>query len=112
MRWVLAALLLVGCVPAEEEGTDAFCADQPVLTWANFGDGFLRHNCQSCHATTSEDRRDAPDDISFDARVDAVAMKSLILGSAGREDPSMPPEGGVAEEDRLKLEIWLRCYEE
>jgi hypothetical protein len=112
LRWLLV-LLLVGCVPVEDEGaTDAFCDEQPVLTWANFGQGYINHNCQSCHAEASPDRRDAPDDVTFDDQDDAVAMKPLILGVASREEPTMPPEGGVDDEDRLKMEIWLRCFEE
>ncbi len=39
------------------------------------------------------------------------ASPPLILSLAVSEAPEMPPEGGVAEDDRALLEIWLRCWE-
>jgi hypothetical protein len=33
----------------------------------------------------------------------------LILGVAVGQEPTMPPRGGVDEEDRYLLEVWLTC---
>ena len=112
MRLVFLSLLL-GCSDKGGESGGAetgLCADAPVLMYANFGEGFLIENCQSCHASTSTDRNGAPEGIVFDSLSDVVSQSSLILGVATGDDPSMPPQGGVDEEDREKLEIWLTCW--
>lgn len=91
-------------------GDTGLCADAPVIMWANFGQGFLTENCQSCHASTSADRHDAPEGVVFDTLDDAVAQADRILARATGEAADMPPQGGVSEEDRQKLEIWLTCW--
>lgn len=90
---------------------DADCAEQPVLTWENFGDGFLTENCQACHASTSTDRRGAPAGVVFDTYGDAMAHRNRILARSAGEDATMPPQGGVSEADRERLAIWLTCWE-
>ena len=86
-----------------------WCADAPVTTWNNFGEGFLVENCQPCHASTSVDRHDAPESVTFDTLVDVVAQRARILFKATGDQPDMPPAGGVSEEDRARLEAWLLC---
>ena len=40
--------------PADDSAAiDPFCVDQPVVTWANFGAGFVLEACQGCHASTT-----------------------------------------------------------
>jgi len=90
---------------------DPLCVDAPVVTWDSWGQGFLRANCQSCHSTTSNDRRGAPDDIFFDDRDAALAHAERILARSAGLEPTMPPSGGVDENDRYKLEVWLTCWE-
>jgi hypothetical protein len=46
----------------------AFCEGVPTLAYTNFGEGFLRENCQGCHASTTADRYGAPDTVVFDTR--------------------------------------------
>ncbi len=104
-----ALALLAGC--AEEPGTAEFCADQPVVTYDNFGAGFLVENCQSCHASTAPDRQEAPEDVTFDTLEDVQEQIPTILIFSTGEDPEMPPEGGVDEDERHLLEVWLRCWE-
>jgi cytochrome c5 len=87
------------------------CADTPLVTWENFGDGFVRQNCQTCHSSTSTDRRGAPPNATFDSHDQTVALRDRILARATGDDPTMPPSGGVAPLDRTKLEIWLTCWE-
>jgi uncharacterized membrane protein len=83
-----------------------------VVTWNNFGQGFLIENCQTCHASTSPNRHDAPEEITFDTEADVSRWKDAILDEATGDDPQMPPEGGVTEDDRYKLEVWLTCFVE
>jgi hypothetical protein len=85
------------------------CAGEPVVTWANFGQGFLREQCQACHASTVVNRGDTPADVIFDTEDDAVRLADRIEARALGSAPSMPPEGGVSETDRTLLEVWLRC---
>jgi hypothetical protein len=112
MRGLVAALLL-GCTDkggGTGSGDTGLCADAPVIMWNNFGDGFLTENCQACHASTSTNRYDAPEDVVFDTLDDVKAHADAMLLAATGDDPRMPPEGGVDDEDRLKLEIWLTCW--
>lgn len=108
-RWVLVlGLGLVGCDESPAEA-DAACADAPVLTWDNFGGGFLIENCQACHASPSVERQGAPSDVSFDTEAEAWAWADRILARATGDAPDMPPQGGVSADDRVRLAFWLEC---
>ena len=97
------------CVLALDGGCRS-CSDVLVLSYENFGQGFLSENCQACHALRSSDRHGAPLDVNFDSRNDVHRLAARILDRAGGRAPSMPPGGGVADEQRRKIEIWLRCF--
>jgi uncharacterized membrane protein len=113
---LLAFALLVGC-GSEEPGTEPstaetaarLCEDAPVVTWDNFGAGFVTQSCQSCHASTTPDRHGAPEDVVFDTEEDVWAWSDRILVRSIGEEPTMPPQGGVSEDDRYLLEVWLTC---
>ena len=90
---------------------DAFCEEGPTMTWANFGDGFLIENCNGCHAATSANRYGAPEYVTFDTVEQVWVWATIILAVATGDDPVMPPTGGVEDDDRLRLEYWLRCAE-
>lgn len=87
------------------------CEDAPVVTWENFGQGFTIENCQSCHASTAPNRYGAPPYVVFDTHNDVKTWRERMLDRATGDAPTMPPGGGVSEEDRALLEIWLTCYE-
>lgn len=109
----MIALLLLACAggPAETGDTGAgACADAPVVTYDNFGKGFLTESCQSCHASTSPNRNGAPESVVFDTEADVAAHADTILLVATGDAPRMPPEGGVSDDDRYLLEVWLTCY--
>jgi cytochrome c5 len=93
-----------------DTGVD-FCAGAPVLTWANFGEGFITEACQGCHATSAANRYGAPDTVVFDTVDGTWAQADRILARAGGDYPSMPPLGGTSADDILKLELWLICGE-
>jgi len=105
-------LWLVGCgsTPVDErivEDTGP-CGQAPVLTWDNFGRGFVIENCQACHASTAPERQGAPEGVVFDTEEDAWRWSERILVRAAR-DADMPPQGGVDADDRRRLELWLGC---
>lgn len=102
-------LTLAACTGAAPDSAADACADAPVVTWANFGQGFLLEQCQGCHASTTANRHDAPEDIVFDTVDDAWGQADGILARAGAEPPTMPPEGGTTEDDRQLLRWWLEC---
>lgn len=81
----------------------------PVLAYTNFGEGFLRESCQGCHASTTLDRHDAPEDVTFDTVEQVWEQADDILRTATGDDPSMPPQGGVSADDRTRLLWWLQC---
>lgn len=97
-------LLLAGC-GAESR----LCADAPVTTYDNFGAGFLTQSCATCHASTTLDRNGAPPGVVFDTEEDVWAQADRILAVTAGDAPTMPPQGGVTEDDRYRLEVWLTC---
>jgi uncharacterized membrane protein len=105
---VIAVLLLLACGSASDSDA-AFCEDQPAVTWDNFGRGFVTENCETCHARSSTNRQFAPEDVNFDTEDDVAAHAELMLAVATGPNPAMPPEGGVSDDDRIRLAIWLRC---
>lgn len=112
-RRLLIPLLAVASACSDKSGdsvgdTDP-CAGEPTVTWSTWGQGFLTENCQTCHASTSPDRDGAPETVVFDTEEEVLAQASLILSVATGDAPSMPPEGGISDEDRALLEIWLTC---
>lgn len=88
----------------------AICVGAPVVTWDNFGSAFLIQSCDACHAATAPDRQGAPESAVFDTEEQALALADRILARAAGDEPTMPPMGGVSEDDRTLLEIWLTCY--
>lgn len=102
--------LLLACSEVEvDSGQDTgFCTDAPVTTWDNFGAGFVTQNCQSCHASTADNREGAPEDVFFDSSDDVAAHADRMLVRVV-DEPTMPPQGGVSDDDRYRFEVWLRC---
>ncbi len=88
------------------------CDSAPISTWDNFGQGFLRTNCQGCHAAAAPDRHGAPPGAVFDTLDDVRFFRDRIVATAAVEAPTMPPAGGVRDPDRLRLALWLRCSPE
>jgi len=101
-----------GGAPAGDDSAATFCSDAPVVTWETFGHGFVTEHCQACHASTTLERNGAPRDVSFDTHDEVLALTDRILARSVGPAASMPPQGGVTPDDRQKLEIWLRCWED
>jgi len=128
--WGLLSLAwLAGCGGAEKTGEtgstsgttmagsdsgsplDPLCVDAPVVTWDSWGQGFLNVSCQSCHRSTTPDRHGAPAEVHFDDRETTLSLADRILARGTGAEPTMPPSGGISDEDRYKLQVWLTCWE-
>lgn len=96
-----------GGLPVADTG---MCADAPVVTWENFGHGFVLERCQSCHASTADNRYGAPEGVTFDTKEETLAQSDRILARAVDAE-TMPPSGGVDPDDLELLELWLTCWE-
>lgn len=84
------------------------CATEADVTWDSFADGFFTSRCQACHASATPDRRGAPADVTFDDEESALEMKDRVRARV-IDEPSMPPGGGISDDERALLDVWLRC---
>lgn len=80
-------------------------------TWANFGEGFFQSYCQPCHAADSPNRFGAPEGTAFGSEAEVIALEARIRARV-LEEGTMPPGGGVLEEDLVALAGYLACLEE
>ena len=101
--------VIIGCGEPEE---DDFCENTPVMTWESFGQDFIQHNCQACHASTTGDRHGAPESMVFDTYDQVLSSREVILERVFGSAADMPPSGGVDEDELWRAEVWLRCNEE
>ena len=106
MRWMPLVALLASCEVEQEID----CKEAPLVTYETFGRGFLTQHCQPCHSSESIDRNEAPDDVTFDTIDDVAFWQYDIVDLATGGNPQMPPQGGVSDDDRVLLAIWLECY--
>ena len=108
------AMFLLGCGSGDwvaDTGTlTEFCDDAPLVSWENFGNGLVVERCQSCHASTTENRNGAPVDIHFDTEEATLSHAERILLRVV-EEQTMPPQGGIEGDDLERIELWLRCSE-
>jgi len=93
--------------PLETQETGVLdCDNAPTYTdWAS---GFFRGKCQACHASTTIDRHEAPENITFDNYEQIKAWLPSIELSV-LENNTMPPSGGVTDEEEILLSQWLDC---
>lgn len=112
-RLFFASLFLLaglGCKPFAEL-SDHPCPPQGTpLTYANFGATFLNSYCQSCHASTAQDRKGAPGDFLFDTREQVLRQRERIFVRSAAGNDSMPP-GPIdpSLSERNQLADWLAC---
>lgn len=86
-------------------------ADCTILTYENFGKGFMETWCRGCHTRNLDeaDRQGAPVGVDFDFLEDVRLWNARILARATTEPPTMPIGGGNTPEERALLEEWLVC---
>ena len=114
---VVTALFIVGCndggassdVDTDGMNTESSADAVERVTYANFGDAFLRNWCRGCHGVqlTGDARSDAPEGIDFETHDDARMWADRIRARAIGEHASMPPAGGPSPEELALLEAWL-----
>jgi uncharacterized membrane protein len=113
MRWTLAVSLLVACgepepEPVEETDAAPLCETGLDVTWDGWAAGFMLSQCQPCHASETPNRYGAPASVTFDSledcREQAGAIEDAVLTRA-----SMPPAGGITDDERALLARWLDC---
>lgn len=78
--------------------------------YENFGAGFMTEHCQGCHADGATDREGAPQAIFFDDVSSILEHRDTIIYEI--EEETMPPAGGITEEERAAAVEWLNCMEE
>ena len=93
-------------LPEPEEGS---CDGVYEVTWSSWGDGFVRTQCQGCHASTTPDRFGAPEASTFDSVEDVCEQRDRIQARV-LDDETMPPAGGLTDDDKLLLQMWLDCW--
>lgn len=108
--WFFGLLLLGACDPDVEDSADAWCAYEPVVTWASNGEGLIREHCQPCHGSDAIDRKGAPESVVFDDEQDVIDQADAILRVSVGDDPTMPPAVAMDELDQELMTIWLTCW--
>lgn len=103
--------VLVACGEGEGEETPALCVHDPPLTYSNFGQAFMGKNCTGCHHSllVPEQRNGAPVGIDFDTYPGVLEYADRVGARSLGEAPSMPPTGGVPDQDLANLAEWLAC---
>jgi uncharacterized membrane protein len=82
--------------------------DPTTASWTSFGRGFTLERCQGCHAGSAPDRQGAPPDVTFDTE-DTTRAVATRIHRAVIVDGTMPPGGGVSDDDLTLVAAWLRC---
>jgi uncharacterized membrane protein len=105
---LVAAAILAACGgDGPGDSTGSTCPSDSTLTYANFGQAFVRDHCLACHAPSG------PESPKLDTLERVRAAKSDIDRSAAAGPNAvntyMPDGSSVAEAERRKLGEWLAC---
>lgn len=98
----------ISCQPEIEDSAEPIvvCDDPPL--YKDWVEGFLKGKCQPCHAANTPNRYGAPENVYFDSEeaslfwIEAIERTTL-------EWESMPPSGGVTDDEKELLKLWLDC---
>ena len=110
-RWVIiwaSAFCMFGCGTETPE----WCAEEVHVTYAEFGETFLRQHCNGRHGSEADNRHGAPAVVSFDSIENVWTWKDAILRVTTSENPSMPPAWELDAGDVELLQVWLECGSE
>jgi uncharacterized membrane protein len=124
----LAAIAFAGCGSAEEstrpskmtpgDPTKAVCPPDPTLTYATFGEPFMKKYCLQCHSEklSASMRMAAPLGTDYDTVEDIRMLAASIdrwaaIGPAAqnRKMPMPTAEPKPTDEERTQLGVWLAC---
>ena len=103
--------------PSEEEPSPdgevsydlSICEDAPAVNWDNWAQGMIITHCQGCHASSSPQRYGAPESVTFDTESEAAIWADRIWIRTVEEE-TMPPAGGLLDDDIYLLRVWLTCW--
>ena len=102
-------VFLSACVTEGEDTAEAWCAEQPEVTWDSFSHGFMLDYCTSCHSVNNTGSRyGAPEGVNFDAESDVAAQVERVWTRVVA-DEDMPEAGGVYRDDLYLFDIYLTC---
>ncbi len=101
------ALLTVHCGVGGSQGADtgATCPPGSTLTYANFGKPFMDNYCVSCHSGKERPSLDSATAVKRELR----GISSTSAAGPKATNDSMPTDGDVPQDDRVKLGEWLAC---
>ena len=87
------------------------CPPNSILTYTNFGSGFVSEYCLGCHGADVPEsmRHGAPLTTTFDTPAEIRQHATRIYARAGDGYTTMPPAGGPSLEARALLGEWLAC---
>ncbi len=91
--------------------------EQSVVSYDNFGHGFMNTWCAPCHSSAlqsgapgeDDPRSGAPEGVDLDTHAGVQDWSERILARSTGDAPSMPPVGGPTLDDLALLEEWLLC---
>jgi uncharacterized membrane protein len=113
IRIAVAAIALAACdlagqpVDAPDREVDPECVGAPELTWETFGEGFLISRCHNCHASTTTNRNGAPPSVTLESMDNVRELRERIAARVA--DATMPPGGGLLEDEVIDLGLWMAC---
>jgi hypothetical protein len=87
------------------------CPPNSVLTYENFGEGFMRGQCTGCHSSALPEgaRQNAPITVNLDTYADVRSFGARIYYRSGDQNATMPPAGGPVASERVNLGDWIAC---
>jgi hypothetical protein len=87
------------------------CPDESPLTANNFGGPFMLSHCTGCHHSSlgEGERAGAPIGVDFDTLAAVRDQADRIWARAADQNATMPPLGGPADDERVRLGEWLAC---
>ncbi len=85
--------------------TGATCPTNSTLTYANFGQAFVKQYCLECHAGKDQPRLDTQ--IAVKGEIDRID-RSTASGPNGT-NTYMPEDRDIPVAERTKLGEWLAC---
>jgi hypothetical protein len=111
-RWRALPLLIAlvatpACGDDLGDATGSPCPTDSTLTYANFGEAFMKTHCVSCHGSGGPESPSLATLEQIRAHADAVD-RAAAAGPNG-VNTFMPEGGSVAEAERRKLGEWLAC---
>jgi hypothetical protein len=105
LLFVVAGFAACGGGPGDPTGST--CPTTSTLTYANFGEPFMRNNCLACHSASG------PESPKLDTveLIRAAADQIDRAAAAGPDSVNtyMPDGASVDEGERRKLGEWLAC---